>query len=78
MYSMIHMYLNQESTPDTVWSQLQERIMWHSGTTYVPSDCEKLIALLDDLHQSQVNQTIVYIIVSVKLYKCLSCTILYM
>lgn len=78
IYSMIHMYLNQESSPDTVWSQLQERIMWHSGTTYVPSGCEKLIALLDDLHQSQVNQTIVYILVSVKLYKCLHCTILYM
>ena len=55
-YSLMHVYLNQASNPDTIWKQLQENLKWHSGITYLPYQCDKLIALLDDIHLiSQVS-----------------------
>lgn len=54
VYSLMHVYMNHLSDPNTMWKQLQECLKWHSGITYLPHQCDKLIALLDDLHLSQV------------------------
>ena len=56
VYSLMHTYVNQLSNPATFWSQLQENLVWHSGRTYLPQGSERLVALVDDVHLSQVRE----------------------
>ena len=56
VYSLMHTYVNQLSSPATFWSQLQENLVWHSGRTYLPQGSERLVALVDDVHLSQVRE----------------------
>lgn len=53
--SLLHLLMNEEYTTDNMWTQLKERLTWHSGMNYVPMGTETLVVMVDDLHLSQVN-----------------------
>jgi dynein heavy chain len=55
VYSLMHTYVTQVSSPTSFWSQLQENIKWHSGNMYIPQESSRLLALIDDVHLSQNN-----------------------
>ena len=52
--SVLHLLMTQEYTTGDVWTQLRERLTWHSGTTYIPQGGGALVALVEDIHLTQV------------------------
>ena len=53
--STLHLLMNQQSSTGSLWTQLQEMLTWHSGTTYIPLEAETLVTVVDDAHLAQVK-----------------------
>ena len=53
--SLLRLLMNEDYTTHDVWTQLQERLTWHSGTTYIPVGTDTLVAMIDDVHLTQVQ-----------------------
>ena len=51
----VHLYMDRGTTAVGLWSQVKERIKWHSGSNYTPADCQQLVCLIEDLHLTQVS-----------------------
>ncbi len=54
--SLLHLLMNEDYTTANMWTQLEESLTWHSGTTYIPMNTELLVAMVDDVHLTQVVQ----------------------
>ncbi len=66
--SVLHLLMTQEYTTGDVWTQLRERLAWHSGTTYIPQGGGALVALVDDIHLTQVHLYCVHVHVYMYIY----------
>ena len=51
--SLLHLLMNKQYTTIDMWTQLKERLTWHSGNTYVPMGTDTLVTVVDDLHLTQ-------------------------
>ena len=65
----VHLYMDRGMTSAGLWSEVKEKIKWHSGTNYTPADCQQLVCLIEDLHLTQVCCTI-FIMLQTSLITC--------
>ena len=53
--SLLHIYTNHLTTAKVVWEQVYECLEWDWGRRYTPKGCKKLVAFIDDLHNTEVR-----------------------
>ena len=69
---LLHMYIDQQSTASTVWSQLQSRLVWHSGNNYSPEGCKRLLCHVDDLQVWQPRASLFLLLFHPSLFSLIS------
>ena len=53
--SLLHIYTNHFTSSEVVWGQMLECLEWNWGRRYTPKGCKKVVAFIDDLHNTEVS-----------------------
>jgi len=53
--TVLHLYVNQLTSAQSVWSQVRDCLEWRWGMKYTPKASKKLLCFIDDIHVSKVS-----------------------